>query len=92
MTQQDIFWTLPRDAWRLAATLGTGAIVLIAVIMHIFGWVSDDNYWMAKGLWGLLYAGGYFLIVVGLKCIHDVFATKRISAEELLRDVRIRER
>ncbi len=53
---ENFLWSLPRDSWRLASALGTTSIVLIAVVMHIFGWITDDKYWVIRGLYGIGYA------------------------------------
>lgn len=90
--EDSFLWTLPRDSWRLASALGTTSIILIAVVMHVFGWITDDKQWMVKGLWGVGYAAGYFLICVILKLIYvavDQPKREEIPIEKLLEGVKI---
>ena len=90
--EDSFLWTLPRDSWRLASALGTTSIVLIAVVMHVFGWITDDKQWMIKGLYGVGYAAGYFLICVILKLIYDVVdkpKREEIPIEKLLEGVNV---
>jgi len=88
---EDFLWDLPKNSWRLASAFGTTSIILIATVMHIFGWITDDKQWMIKGLWGVGYAAGYFLICLILKLIHENINKKEkyIPIEKLLEDVKI---
>ena len=67
--KKDWLWTITKEAWRLASSLGTAVFILLAVCLHLQSWMFDKPDMLSKALNGVLWAGMYSIFSIIWKVI-----------------------
>ena len=60
----DVLWSVAKNSWRLASSLGTAVFILLAVIMHVYSWWFDQPELVTKALEGVQWA-----VMYGVACV-----------------------